>query len=110
MGENFDDESMMMPMVMMGVIALFALYACCGPKGASDKERPHSFGSSVLSFLSYHPPMTPSTPPKPHLLGLIHSRTHALLHTHTGHAAHTRSSLLPSALAAKNMMDGSKGD
>ena len=41
-----DDESMVMPMVMMGVIVLFALYSCFGPASDPNKEKTHSMHSS----------------------------------------------------------------
>ena len=49
MADSTDDESMIMPIVMMGVIVLFALYACCGPAADPNKEKTHSMGSSTLA-------------------------------------------------------------
>jgi len=42
----FDDESMMVPMLLGGVIVLFLLYTCCGPAADPNKEKTHSMGST----------------------------------------------------------------
>lgn len=41
-----DDESMIVPMIMLGVIVLFGMYACCGPAPNPNREPTHSMGST----------------------------------------------------------------
>ena len=44
--DNIDDESMLVPLIMAGVIACFLLYTCCGPAADPNREKAHSMGST----------------------------------------------------------------
>ena len=44
--DDIDDQSMLVPMLMMAGIVVFILYSCCGPAPDPDKERPQSESST----------------------------------------------------------------
>ena len=46
MADSIEDESMLVPLLMMAGVVCFAMYACCGPAADPTKERPHSMGST----------------------------------------------------------------
>ena len=46
MADSIEEESMLVPMLIMGGILIFAMYACCGPAADPSKERPHSESST----------------------------------------------------------------
>ena len=48
MADEFENESMMLPLALAGAVVVFLIYVCCGPGSAptEGKERPHSMGST----------------------------------------------------------------